>query len=52
MLKPHFPLAKMTISEFQKKKINHVFKLFFDVDHNNIIDWRDFEVSPTRGAKG
>lgn len=38
----------MTLSEFQKKKLCHVFKLFFDVDHNNIIDWRDFECAVDR----
>ncbi|XP_064645475.1 sarcoplasmic calcium-binding proteins I, III, and IV-like isoform X2 [Lineus longissimus] len=33
----------MGLSEFQKKKLGHVFDVFYDVNRDGRIDWNDFE---------
>lgn len=35
----------MSISEFRKKKLLHVFSVFFDVNHSGTIEEKDFELA-------
>lgn len=32
------------LTDYQKKKFEHVFKTFYDLDGNGVVDWNDFAV--------
>jgi len=40
-----------SLSDFQKKKLEHLYNLFYDVNHDGKVDWDDFKMSLEKIAK-
>uniref|UniRef100_A0A915HVR3 EF-hand domain-containing protein n=1 Tax=Romanomermis culicivorax TaxID=13658 RepID=A0A915HVR3_ROMCU len=40
------------LTEFQKSKLQHEFKMFFDLDGDGVINWTDFELARNNRNNG
>ncbi|XP_074661699.1 sarcoplasmic calcium-binding proteins I, III, and IV-like [Tubulanus polymorphus] len=36
-------MAPAALSDYQKKKLAHVFNTFYDYNHDGVIEWKDFQ---------
>ncbi|XP_013420856.1 sarcoplasmic calcium-binding proteins I, III, and IV [Lingula anatina] len=38
-------MGDFKLSEFQKKKLRHVFDIFYDINKDGVIEWKDFKIA-------